>query len=94
MAKKMWKWELVSQIATELDLPKTTVHSVINEFIDTITDELEDGNEVGLTGFGKFEVVDTKARNGVNPRSGEPIKIAASKAVKFRVWKPLKEAVK
>ena len=55
---------------------------------------MADGNKVDISGFGKFEVKERKARMGVNPSNGEAIEIAASKSVGFKAAKALKESVK
>lgn len=69
---------------------KATVQLVL----DTIVEQLTKGNAVNLTGFGKFEVKDTEARNGRNPTTGEPLAIAASKRLAFKTSAPLKAAIK
>ncbi len=61
--------------------------------LTAITDALKGGDDVRLTGFGSFSVSARPAREGKNPRTGEKITIAASKAVKFTVGKALKDAV-
>jgi DNA-binding protein HU-beta len=55
---------------------------------------LKDGVDVRLTGFGSFGVADRAAREGRNPRTGEPVKIAASRQAKFKAGKGLKDAVR
>jgi nucleoid DNA-binding protein len=62
--------------------------------IDVVTAELKAGNEVNITGFGAFKVSSRAARNGVNPRTGESIKIPAMNSPVFRAGKTLKEAVR
>ena len=58
-----------------------------------ITGALKQGDEVKLIGFGSFTVAQRKAREGRNPRTGQPVQIAASKAPKFTAGKGLKDAV-
>jgi DNA-binding protein HU-beta len=60
---------------------------------DTVTKTLKKGDEVSISGFGKFSVVKRAARQGVNPRTGERVKIKASKAPKFSAGAGLKQAV-
>lgn len=60
---------------------------------DTITDSLKKGDEVRLVGFGTFTVSNRAATEGRNPRTGETIKIPASKQPKFKAGKGLKDAV-
>lgn len=69
------------------------VEMVINAALAVITDTLRAGEDVAITGFGQFSVSDRAARNGVNPATGEPIAIPASRVPKFKPGKPLKEAV-
>lgn len=73
---------------------KKEAQAAVNAVFDTITKSLSRGEEVGITGFGAFKAVKTKARMGVNPKTGEKIQIAASTKPKFRAGKELKEAVK
>ncbi len=65
----------------------------MDSLLDTVTKTLKKGDEVSITGFGKFSVVKRAARQGVNPRTGERVKIKASKAPKFSAGASLKHAV-
>lgn len=91
---QMNKAELLEKLSQKIDQPKKTLEDVVDTIIDTITEELSKGEEVAFSGFGTFSVKDRKARQGVNPKTGEKIQIAASKAPKFKAGKRLKEAVK
>ena len=62
--------------------------------IDAIKSGLKKGKPVQLIGFGTFKVVNRKARMGINPKTGQPLKIKASKTVKFSVGKDLKSKLK
>ena len=92
----MNKSELVSAIATKADLSKKEAEAAINAVFAGITDGLinDPEHKVLVSGFGIFEVKETKARKGVNPATQEAIEIPSSKRVSFRVSKTLKEAVK
>lgn len=90
----MNKAELVEKLASKFDQPKKVLEEITDTVIDTITEELSKGGEVAFSGFGTFSVKQKKARQGVNPKTGERIQIAASKAPKFKAGKRLKEAVK
>ncbi len=81
-------------MAKDAGISKSAVNAALNAIIDGITKELKkkDG-KVTLIGFGTFSKVHRKARKGRNPGTGEPIKIKASNAVKFKVGKKLKDAV-
>ncbi len=62
-------------------------------FTETVADELKKGEKIQLVGFGTFEVAERPAREGRNPRTGETMKIAASKAPKFKAGKALKDSI-
>lgn len=81
------------QAAAQLESKKQALLAV-DAVLDTITKALSTGDEVKLPGFGTFRVANRAERMGVNPKTGEKIKIAASKKPKFRAGKLLKEAVK
>lgn len=89
----MTKAELVSAIASKAEISKAAAEKALNGFISAVTEALKKGNKVALVGFGTFEVVKRAARKGRNPRTGQEIKIKASKAPKFRPGKALKKAV-
>ena len=67
---------------------------VVNAVFDSIMKTLSRGEEVGITGFGTFKVVKTKARMGINPKTGQKLQIPAGTKPKFRAGKELKDAVK
>jgi len=90
----MTKAELIEKIAKDADISKTTAGTALNSLIDGIKKSLKKGNKVTLIGFGTFSVATRKARTGRNPRTGEKIKIKASKAPKFTAGKSFKEAIK
>ena len=89
----MTKNELIESIAIWNKLPKSTVATVINAFLDEIQTTMIEGGEVNLLGFGKFSVKEHKPRTGRNPRTGEEIQIPATKLPHFTAGKSLKEAV-
>ena len=89
----MNKMELVSAIAEKSDLSKRDAEAALNAFTDIVADELKKGEKIQLVGFGTFEVSERAAREGRNPRSGEVMHIAASKAPKFKAGKALKDIV-
>lgn len=89
----MTKAELVAAIASKADISKASAEKALNGFIAAVTEALKKGDKVSLVGFGTFEVVKRAARKGRNPRTGQEIKIKASKAPKFRPGKALKKAV-
>ncbi|HOO82301.1 MAG: HU family DNA-binding protein [Rhodospirillales bacterium] len=89
----MNKQDLVSKVADKADISKTKAASAVDAVIDAIKGSLKKGDDVRLVGFGTFSVAKRAATTGRNPRTGEPIKIPASKQPKFKAGKELKEAV-
>jgi DNA-binding protein HU-beta len=89
----MNKTQLVEAVASDSGLSKADSARAIESLLDTVTKTLKKGDEVSITGFGKFSVVKRAARQGVNPRTGERVKIKASKAPKFSAGAGLKQAV-
>ena len=90
----MYKRQLgETAVSSDSGLSKADTARTIDSLLDTVTRTLKKGDEVSITGFGKFSVVNRKARQGVNPRTGERVKIKASKAPKFSAGATLKQAV-
>ncbi len=89
----MNKAELVAAMAEQAGLSKKDAEAALKAFTDVVSDELKNGGKVQLVGFGTFEVSERAAREGRNPQSGEVMKIAASKAPKFKAGKALKDLV-
>jgi len=90
----MNKAELIAKISKEAEIPKVAASKAMEAFMEAISKSLKKGQSVSLLGFGSFSVVNRAARTVRNPRTGKPMKIKATKAVRFRVGKNLKEAVK
>ena len=89
----MNKTELVAAIADEAGLSKKDAEKALQAFTDVVTEELKKGEKVQLVGFGTFEVSERAAREGRNPQTGAAMKIAASKAPKFKAGKALKDLI-
>ena len=89
----MNKGELIAALAAKTELTKKDSEAVLNGVIDVISDALAKGEKVQLIGFGTFEAKTRPARVARNPRTGESVKIAASKAPVFKAGKALKDAV-
>lgn len=89
----MNKQDLINAVANDTSLAKKDVANVIDSTFSNITSTLKGGNEARFVGFGTFTVTNRAATEGRNPRTGEPIKIPASKQPKFRPGKELKDAV-
>ena len=89
----MNKTELVAAMADKTGLSKKDAEAALSAFVSVVADELKKGEKVQLVGFGTFEVATREAREGRNPRTGETMKIEASKAPKFKAGKALKDMV-
>lgn len=89
----MNKTELVAAVADKAGITKKDAEAVVAAFTDTVTSELKKGEKVQLVGFGTFEVTERAARTGRNPQTGKEMKIAASKAPKFKPGKAFKDAI-
>jgi len=90
----MTKAELVSRIAEEAGVSKKAAGAALASVVSAIHEVLKKAQKIRVTDLGSFSVVKRQARQGVNPRTGKPIKIPATKAPKFTAAKALKEAVK
>ena len=89
----MTKAELIESVASKVDLPRAVAERAVNTMFDDIVDALKRGEKVNISGFGTFSVSERKARTGRNPKTGESIEIAASKAAKFKAGKTLKDSL-
>ena len=85
---------MVSRAASRASLSKSEAAAAVDGVFDAIQDALARGESVALTGFGTFSVRRRPARTGRNPRTGESIEIAASKAPAFKAGKTLRDAVR
>ena len=86
----MNKAELIDAIAKDSGLSKADSGRALDALVTTVTKTLKKGDEVAITGFGKWSVTKRPARTGRNPQTGEPVKIKASKAPKFTPGATLK----
>ena len=89
----MNKTELVDAMAANANISKKAAEEALKAFTDAVAAELKKGGKVQLVGFGTFEVTKRAAREGRNPQTGAVMKIAASKAPKFKAGKALKDLV-
>ncbi|MGA2936954.1 MAG: HU family DNA-binding protein [Syntrophobacteraceae bacterium] len=90
----MTKAELVAKIASENGLTKSQAEKAVDGFVSAVSGALASGDKITLVGFGTFSVGTRSQREGRNPRTGEKIKIPASKVVKFKAGKTLSEKVR
>jgi DNA-binding protein HU-beta len=87
------KSEFIDQVASKSNLGKKEATEAVDAVLEIIEDTLKRGSDVVFSGFGKFSVSERNARQGVHPRTGEPIQIAASKVPKFTAGSKLKKSV-
>lgn len=89
----MNKTELIDAIAEEAGLSKADAKKALEAFLANIEKTLKKGDKISLVGFGSWSVSEKPAREGRNPKTGETIKIAAKKVVKFKAGAELSNAV-
>ena len=89
----MNKAELIERVARDTGLTKADSLRAIDALLDNVTKSLRKGEKVTLVGFGSFQTARRKARNGRNPQTGTPIKIAARRVPKFIPGKELRDEV-
>lgn len=90
----MNKAELISAVADKSDLSKAEAGRAVDALIEVIAKALKKNDKVSVVGFGTFAVRKRAARQGRNPKTGAPLKIAASKTPAFKAGKALKDAIK
>lgn len=89
----MNKGEFVEAVATRAGMSKVDAAGAVDAVLDSLTAAMKDGEQITLVGFGTFLVRKREARTGRNPRTGEPLEIAASNVPSFKAGKALKDAV-
>ena len=89
----MTKAELVDKVAATLQLPKYQTDTVVNLFLQCITDALRAGDKVELRGFGSFRLRHRASRTARNPKTGAPVQISAKQVPWFKVGKALRALV-
>ncbi len=90
----MNKSDFISTVAEKSGLTKADAKKAVDAFCETVTEVLKAGDKLALLGFGTFSVTEKPARTGLNPRTKEPIEIAARKVAKFKPGAELADAVK
>jgi DNA-binding protein HU-beta len=88
------KADFIDRVSSRSGLSKRDATKAVDAFLDSITDALKQGDSVSFTGFGKFSPQQRKERQGVNPRTGQRVTIAAARVPKFSAGSALKQAVK
>ena len=86
----MTKAELLAAIAAKANVPSAEADRVVQAFVDLVVESAKKGEKVSWPGFGSFATSKRQARTGRNPRTGEPVQIAASTAMKFSPSSTLK----
>jgi len=89
----MNKNEIIAAIAEKSEMSKKDSEKLLKAFEDVVTEELVAGGKIQLVGFLTIDVAERAEREGRNPQTGQTMKIAAAKAVRFKVGKTLKDAV-
>ena len=90
----MKKSELIAAMAQKAELSKKDAEKALTAFVAVVTESLKANDKVQLVGFGTFESKERPARTARNPKTGEPLELAASKAPAFKAGKALKDAIK
>lgn len=90
----MTKTELIEVIAEKAGIAKKDADKAVTAFMETVSETLQKGDKLQLIGFGTFGVSERAERTGRNPRTGEPVKIPATKLPSFKPGSELKAAVK
>jgi DNA-binding protein HU-beta len=90
----MTKAEFVDRVASKSGLQRRDAAKAVDAFLESIEESLVQGEAVSFTGFGKFSPQQRNARQGVNPRTGEKVTIAAATVPKFSAGSALKAALK
>ena len=93
MSKTITKSDIVEHLHKELGLNKRECKIIVEGFFQEIKDSLIKNEEVKLSGFGNFEILDKKARPGRNPKTGEDVTISARKVVTFRAGNKLRNKI-
>lgn len=94
MSEVMKKQDMAAKLAEEFNCSKKQATEYVQFVFDTVADTLKEGNTVDIYGFGKFTLSQRAAHTGINPSTKEKIEIPASKSIKFKPTKALKDAVK
>jgi len=90
----MNKNELINEVARKTGLSRREAEAGVQTMLDLISKEITKGKKVTLTGFGSFDIGKRKARSGVNPRTGKPINIPATKMPRFKPSRIMRDKIK
>jgi integration host factor subunit alpha len=87
----MTKIEVVNMLYEHMGIPKVECAQLVESVLEIIKSKLEKGNDVMISGFGKWKVISKKARKGRNPKTGKALTIAARKVVTFKASPVLRD---
>ena len=93
MTKTITKADIMEHLHNELGLNKSECKILIEDFFNEIKESLKNGEEVKLSGFGNFELLNKKERPGRNPKTGEEVTISARRGVTFRAGNKLRKKI-
>jgi DNA-binding protein HU-beta len=89
----MNKNDLIESMSEEFKLTRSYARDLVDRVFEKMMEAANQGEEVAIHGFGKFKVIERGARKGRNPQTGEAVKIAARKVLKFEAAKAMKEGL-
>ena len=89
----MTKTDLIAQVAANTEMSKKNAEQAVNAMFEALSKAMAEGEKITISGFGTFEVRERAERQGINPRTREPITIAASRSIVFKPGKSLKDTL-
>ena len=89
----MTKADIIEKVQTQAGLPRREAIDIVESVLSLIKDTLESGDDLTISGFGKFVVKQKRDRNGRNPQTGEAIVIDARRVITFKLSPRLREAI-
>ena len=90
----MTKTDLIAQVAANTEMSKKSAEQAVNAVFEALSKAMSEGEKITISGFGTFEMRERAERQGINPRTREPITIAASRSIVFKPGKSLKDTCK
>ena len=87
------KSDMIEHLMSHLDLTRQEGRCLVENFFDELADNLIEGREVKLLGFGNFELKDKNSRPGRNPKTGEPVAVSARRVVTFKTGQKFRQKV-
>lgn len=87
------KSDMIEHLMQQLSLTRQDSRCLVENFFDELSDNLIEGKEVKLSGFGNFELKDKNSRPGRNPKTGEPVDVSARRVVTFKTGQKFRQKV-